>query len=69
MKNMKIPKCPKTVSGKHKWIEGCKELWIEDDVHLFKLQPYCAYCGMTDDRKKVKNEQKDEKYKKGVNKL
>lgn len=41
-----MPKCTKTVTGKHMWYEECYEnstivIWIK-----------CRACGMIDDRKK-----------------
>ncbi len=48
---MKMPKCPKTVTGKHKW--GTLSWYTYEDV--LPLLPRCAMCGMFDDRKKTIN--------------
>ena len=52
---MKIPKCPKTVSGKHKW--KTKNWGVTEEINMvpiygtFKITPNCEYCGLIDDRK------------------
>jgi hypothetical protein len=53
---MRIPKCTKTVSGKHKWIDGywipVGALW-DNPPHPdepFWMPKRCAYCGVVDDR-------------------
>jgi hypothetical protein len=53
---MKIPKCPKTISGNHKF----KDTSYEFDLHgmfglgvthyEFKGDIKCIYCGLIDDR-------------------
>jgi len=58
---MRIPKCSKTVTGKHKWIRERLGMKVEkyniithDFVPIFgtlKITPYCEYCGLIDDRK------------------
>lgn len=42
---MKIPKCPKSVTGKHKFIKMHNGVLWGD---FFKWE--CANCGMVDDR-------------------
>lgn len=42
---MKIPKCPATVTGKHKFT---LKRWTLKNMSLRSL---CDYCGMLDDRK------------------
>jgi hypothetical protein len=46
---MRIPKCPKTTTGKHYW--RMLEFYTAAD-NLPKL-PRCGLCGMIDDRKKT----------------
>lgn len=41
---MKLPKCPKTVSGKHSFVT--KYFYISGIY-----APSCDYCGLVDDRK------------------
>jgi len=47
-----MKKCPKTVTGKHNWIdiggvEGIENGYFE----VIKTTPYCEYCGLIDNRK------------------
>ena len=57
MKQREI-KCPKTLSGKHYWK---KEKWGTIGVKknggyefgIYKITPFCIYCGIIDDRKKL----------------
>jgi len=59
---MKVPKCPKSVSGKHSWVkERFGVVGAEKDSKtglyapkfgMFKIRPHCRYCKMVDDRKK-----------------
>ena len=57
---MKVPKCPKTVSGKHLWkdyFDGYGEIVYGEGTGLPvsgvpKLIKKCEACGMIDDRKK-----------------
>lgn len=46
---MKIPKCPKTVSGKHRFI--IKEVVDWTKFMSLKDEIKCEYCGLVDDRK------------------
>jgi len=45
---MKIPKCPKTITRKHKWF--APTWYISEDP--LQGKPRCIYCGLIDDRKK-----------------
>lgn len=51
---MKIPKCTKTVSGKHKWRDGSyysmfmDDMWGNPFLHIRPTK--CEHCGMIDDR-------------------
>jgi hypothetical protein len=49
------PKCFKTVTGKHRWEEGC---FVEEMSlgHKFATCRECAFCGLIDD---THNELKD----------
>ena len=67
-KRVRMPKCPKTVSGKHFWITEERRLkeptdyktevkyrgLIEEtaETEVVKITPYCDYCGLIDDTKK-----------------
>ncbi len=58
---MKIPKCPKTVTGKHNWqtekVGIVKILdWSKNECEwgVRKITPICLHCGLIDDSKKVK---------------
>lgn len=57
---MKIPKCLKSVTGKHSWkkekfgvinLEQTKNGRYRQIYGTYAIQPYCRYCGMVDDRK------------------
>jgi len=57
---MKIPKCRKTISGKHNWSKGRWSLSIAgDEIHGIVARDIlywdktikCCYCGLIDDRK------------------
>lgn len=50
---MKVPKCPKTVTGKHTW-KKINLYYDGEKWHSFEIKPVCIYCGLIDDRKKVK---------------
>lgn len=51
---MKIPRCPKTVTGKHKWNKPTKWYNPEAKGSWAKARyPHCEHCGMVDDRKKI----------------
>jgi len=55
---MKIPKCPKSVTGKHKFSDTSYEVFwnIGTKVHSEKVKRpiVCDYCGLIDDRSKGK---------------
>jgi len=55
--SMKLPQCPKTVTGKHKFIDrSYKVCWTstnERKTHCKTIKGCieCEYCGLIDDRK------------------
>jgi hypothetical protein len=53
---MKIPKCPKTVTGKHMWRYNAIEIrdkWVRSDK--------CDACGLIDDRPQKKGDNREER--------
>jgi len=58
---MKIPKCTKTVTGKHKWEKMfCKWEWFQhwysfiSDSKPTHWRYECNLCGLVDDKKEYK---------------
>ncbi len=56
---MRIPKCTRTVTGKHRWRTeswGMIELEMSGKAHFgkYKVTPFCDLCKMIDDRKEFK---------------
>ena len=52
---MKIPKCSKTISGKHEFVKKYGNDYGRNYGDSWYKYPECRYCGLIDDRKlKVK---------------
>lgn len=56
---MKIPKCSKTISGKHNWFPLVYSIYYELYIGVGEIQESqkevkgkeCRFCGLIDDRK------------------
>lgn len=62
-KKVVYPKCPATVSGKHKWLEHVHDdSPFNDKFSCIPLEhPICEHCGITDDTITLEPKQPEER--------